>query len=93
MEEYPYECDMEERHVELCQDAECKIHRDSKIELWHEQKELEARAAYECSGRIERCHDWNCMNHLDAKKEALKIARDADDDANHAKKHLEQVQK
>jgi hypothetical protein len=93
LEEYPTECDIDGLSTEYCREPECRIHRESKIELWHKQKELEDQATFECSDRIEKCHDWNCINHLDNKQEALNIARDADDDSNHAKKHLEQVQK
>jgi hypothetical protein len=36
------------------------------------------------------CHDWKCRNHLEAKREALELAINGDDDVNAAKLHLQQ---
>uniref|UniRef100_A0A8H7K2A6 Reverse transcriptase n=1 Tax=Bionectria ochroleuca TaxID=29856 RepID=A0A8H7K2A6_BIOOC len=92
LEEYPIECIYGELPVEMCREPWCKVHKDEKLELWHDQKCAEDQATHACNGQIERCNDWRCRNHKHTKQEALELAIHGDDDMNAAKLHLQQHQ-
>ncbi|KAK7215819.1 hypothetical protein V2G26_002305 [Clonostachys chloroleuca] len=92
LEEYPEECTYGELPAELCTEPRCKVHKKAKIELWHKNKDLEDQATAECNSRIERCRNWKCRNHLEAKTIALELAKYGDDDTTPAKTHLQQHQ-
>uniref|UniRef100_A0A8H7NH45 CCHC-type domain-containing protein n=1 Tax=Bionectria ochroleuca TaxID=29856 RepID=A0A8H7NH45_BIOOC len=92
LEEYPIECTYGELPVEIYREPWCKVHKDEKLELWHDQKCAEDQATHACNGQIERCNDWRCRNHKHTKQEALELAIHGDDDMNAAKLHLQQHQ-
>jgi hypothetical protein len=92
LEEYPIECTYEELPVEMCREPWCKVHKDEKLELWHDQKCAEDQATHACNSQIERYNDWRCRNHKEVKQEALELAIHGDDNMNAAKLHLQQHQ-
>jgi hypothetical protein len=92
LEEYPIECTFEKLPAEHCRELLCEVHKEDKIRMWHEEKCREDQATYACNSQIERCNDWKCRNHLEAKQEALELGRYGDDDMNAAKLHLQQHQ-
>uniref|UniRef100_A0A8H7TTS6 RNA-directed DNA polymerase n=1 Tax=Bionectria ochroleuca TaxID=29856 RepID=A0A8H7TTS6_BIOOC len=76
----------------MCREPWCKVYKDEKLELWHDQKCAEDQATHACNGQIERCNDWRCRNYKHTKQEALELAIHGDDDMNAAKLHLQQHQ-